>query len=765
MNRRDLLKAAVAAGFLPAFPASALLRGGSAIAAPNPLGVNLAAGGNGSLYFEGMPFFKNQIRQCRGFQQVGSTTVWVPRSGGWPTTDFDCHLFSGANVPSWVVGTWSCGFIGTGLETISPIGTGVTAGSIVHGSGGAYSTFTLSVPSGATAFGFSITGTTGGVTNVFAYSPPYNTLNTIDDVTNVNSVRTEAVNHLKKFSHLRNLWLSGAPYNTQQSTSTSRNTPSNCQTNNGWTPGLTATLSAIPGSGATSVPLASGWAGSTGVYAVWFRTASGSPFSIARVVTLTNGSTSCDWTAGGGALPQAMLDTNLHYGLEAYPTEWTTTIANAANTGAWYNTPLFEDGPNGSAGSWTAAVCTDIATRYTGPGPILFEFGNENVWNGNYYGTPLLTEMWQLFGFSSIDDYYAYRLHQFATVAKANLPAGWWGTKVFPVLAYQAVAPGKFASILGGYSTYGTPKNDLGYLACAPYSNPSIASNTDTIATIEADCIANAQNVSRQSSSSFCEQIAVVGLHYGIPLATYEGGFQWNGNNPATGTSYSNVVNLGAVIMDAVGYPACVETLWGAVYNAGVVLATHFSDGVATSTGNSSPIDELTTNDTLIDSSPTMAALSTYFPPNALSITRNDVTVPGTVIDGRNYTDNVVALSSAFPTFGGTGFANPGQVPYPSGTSKGTVAYLLYSQVPRTVTLSANFTNSGGAGTTNLEYGSAPAGFTIIGGGTPTAFAIPAGTNSVSLGTFPVVAGWNYVLLGIPGTLQAGVTINSLTAG
>lgn len=758
MNRRDLLKAAVAAGFLPAFPASALLRGGSAIAAPNPLGVNLAAGGNSSLYYEGEPFFKNLVRSAKGFYVVGDNTTYVARtSAGWPATDFDLHVYASSRTPSWVPGAHSCGFIGTGAETVSPIGTGVTVSSVVHGSGGAYTTFTLNVPGGTTAFGFSVTGTTGGVTNVFDYPQTYNTLNTIDDVTNVNSVRTEVVNHLKQFSHVRNMWLSGCTYNTRQCGSANRHTPANTQTNNGWV-GKTATITAIPNTGDTSATLVSAWTDGSGVFGIKI------PGTTAqwRLATFTNGATTCDWTSGGGALTSAANSTTLTYGIEGYPAEWAVTIANAANIGVYIHGPIFEDGPNGSAGTWLSDVCSYIAAHYTGPGPVIFELSNEN-WNNTYYGTHLLPVMWPLYGFSSLFDYYAYRLHQMATVIKANVPTGWWLTKVFPMFAWQAAVPQNFAAILSGYSTYGTPKADLGYGGGAPYSNPPLANSTDSVATIEADSLSDAQNLAQGSNKPGSEQITLTLLHYGIPAATYEAGFQWNAKSPTNGADYSTFANLGNAIMDPVGYPACVEALYNTIFNSGVVLATHMQDGVSTFTTTDAPIDSMTTDDTAIDSSPTMTALKTFLPPNGITITRNDITTPGTVIDGRNYTDNV-PTAGGFPNLGSN--TNPGQVPYGNAGSKGTVGYLLYSRVARTVSLSANFTNSGSSGSTHLEYGSAPAGFSILGGvSTPTAITIPAGTNSVSIGSFTVVKGWNYVLLGVPGTLQSLITINSLTAG
>jgi hypothetical protein len=763
MNRRGAIKATVAAAVSAALWSQGVLarRGYGAVVAFefNPMGTNLAAGGSGTLYFEGMPFFKNQVRQARGFQQVGNNTVWVPRStAGWPTTDFDLHLYASSICPAWAPGVWSCGFIGSGAEAITALGTGVTVGSIVHGTGGAYTTFQLTVPSGCLAFGYSVGGTTGGVTNVFAYMPEYNTLNTIDDVTNVNSLRSEFVTHIKQFSHMRSVIPGNNWFNTRLSTSANRNTPSNTQSNNDWSSPINLTFTAIPGTGDTGATLAAPFTDLTGSYGIRIA---GTTVQW-RIATLTNGATTCDWTSGGGALTSAGNSATTFYATEGYPVEWIVTMANAANIGLYLNTPIFEDGANGSAGTWLTSVCDYIATHYTGPGPVIFEIpgGNEN-WNGSGNSNHIIQLQWQLYGFSSLFDYYAYRLHQSATLIKSRFPVGWWNTKVFTMFAYQAAVVSSFTSILSGYSTYGTPSVDLGYMGGAPYSNPPIANTTDSVATILADAFSDAQNLARGSNAPAMEQITVTGLHYGIPHMTYETGFQWNGNVKSSGIPYSSFVNVGAAILDP-GYTPCLEALHTSVLNSGVVLITHFQDGVSTSTANNAPVCELSTDEPTVESSPAMVALKTFLPPNVFTPTRNDVTTPGTVIDGRNYTDNITTAAT-FPNLGGGGFANPSQAPYGGTAGKGTVAYLLYSKVSRTVSLSANFT---GAGSTHLEWGSAPAGFSVLGGvDTPTSITIPAGTNNVAIGSFPVVKGWNYVLLGVPGTVQAGVQINSLTAG
>jgi len=435
-------------------------------------------------------------------------------------------------------------------------------------------------------------------------------------------------------------------------------------------------------------------------------------------------------------------------------------MANAANIGLYLNTPVLEDGPNGSAGTYIQSVCDYIFANYTGPGPIIFELGNEN-WNVSGNANHIMQLLWPLYGFSSLQDYYAYRLHQYGTVIKSRFPAGWWNTKVFVMFAWQAAQTSGYTTILQDYAAYGTPSSDLGYISCAPYSNPPIVNTTDSVATILADCLSDAQNLARGSNAPLMEQISVIGLHYGLPHATYETGFQWNAKSKAVvpNVPYTSYVNVGAAITDP-GYTACIEALHTSALNSGIVLITHFEDGVSTGVANNSPVCELGTTETGLESCPAMVGLKTFLPPNTFTVTRNDVTTPGTVIDGRNYTDSITT-SSAFPTMGGGGSVNPSQAPYGGTAGRGTVAYLVHSAVARTVNLSVNFS---GAGSTHLEYGSAPAGFSILGGtSSPTVFIIPSGTNDVSVGRFPIVKGWNYVLLGVPGTAQSGVTINSLT--
>jgi hypothetical protein len=732
---------------------------------PNPLGINFAAGGGSALISEALPIFKNKGRESLGFTDTAFNRLQC-NAQGWPTTDFRFEFLNySTRLPSWALGTFKCGFIGTGSETVTVGGGNATIANLFHGTGGAYTTFDVNVTGTSQAY-FDVTGTTGGATNVYAYIPgQYPGTPGIDDVTNVNSLIPSAVTHYSQFNHIRNMWLSNIVSFTQQATSAHRNTPATFQCGSpSATSGSTGKpkkviLTATPTTGATGGTLASAWTGDTGQYALSFQDQSGS--GDCRVITLTNGATTCTWDPSR-ALTQPWSSATGTVAYEGYPVEWLITLCNACGASPWICLPPFEDGAQGSAGSWSTSVLQYIAANYTGSKPVYFELGNEN-WNVSYQTFFSLTELAALYGFADRYHYYAYRHNQFAALARSILPAGWFGTKVQLVHMDQYVSPGHQISMLSAYNTtYGPPKNDIAYMGAATYANP-ITTNTDTIAQIQAEATTAAQtvgNIEINSAGGPGEQTAIIGLHYGLPMATYEGGFQWNDSR------YTSLANLGAAVMDS-GFVTPIETLYNSVFNAGVVLATHFESGVQSSTSAQAPTDKLSNNYDLLATCPNLVGLQHFMPPNTLTITRNDVSLPGAILDGRNYSDNNSNISAVFPSFSGTGASgtNPGFTPYGAG-SAGTVAYLLWSNVHRTVALSANFTNSGAAGITELEYGSVGnGGFTILGGGTPTQVTIPTGTNNVSIGSFPVFAGWNYILLGKPGTIQSSISINSVTAG
>ena len=88
---------------------------------PNPIGANMDYGSFGST--RGLAFSQDGILQSRGFTLPGALSTPVAlTASGWPAADFGCILIEGQRVQSWMIGTWKCGFSGTGLETITKNG-------------------------------------------------------------------------------------------------------------------------------------------------------------------------------------------------------------------------------------------------------------------------------------------------------------------------------------------------------------------------------------------------------------------------------------------------------------------------------------------------------------------------------------------------------------------------------------------------------------------------------------------------------------------
>ena len=189
----------------------------------NPMGINF---GSTNLSEENFPIFKNLVR-CA---QLGSgATV---NSAGWPnSTSFNVVLWQGHNVPVWLSNATStspfkCGFIGTGSETIT--GTSCTIANIVHGTGGAYTTFDLYgvspyVAPGSTNIAVTINisnASTSGTTNIFAYLPNYpaETIDTIaaGGVGIGGCFTNEAVTHYSQYACIKSELWSNAWQNTTQ---------------------------------------------------------------------------------------------------------------------------------------------------------------------------------------------------------------------------------------------------------------------------------------------------------------------------------------------------------------------------------------------------------------------------------------------------------------------------------------------------------------------------------------------------------------------
>jgi hypothetical protein len=134
------------------------------------------------------------------------------------------------------------------------------------------------------------------------------------------------------------------------------------------------TFTGAPNSGATSATLTGNWTGTTGAYLVWFVETAGGANEL-RSVTLTNGQTTANWAAGGGALAA-----NCNATTSAAPTTAISGALSAAwafPSGTWNIT--FSDGEqrnvalvNGqTTATWTGNITsvTGVAAAATGVSP------------------------------------------------------------------------------------------------------------------------------------------------------------------------------------------------------------------------------------------------------------------------------------------------------------------------------------------------------------------------------------------------------------
>lgn len=214
------------------------------------IGANLSAGGGGTLVFEGLPLFKNQVRASFGFTNPagGEGTQVALSSAGWPTQDFTCVLFGGSLTPAWVTaGPFYCGFMTTtGTESISGNSSG-SISNIVRGAIGTYTTFQCTLTGGG---GFKITGTSGTTSNVFAYryedramAPAAGTSGAIDNPAQTGTYNaatspytSEAVTYYSQYNSIRAMNPQATVSNSFQGSSTTRRTATNTQASQaiGW---------------------------------------------------------------------------------------------------------------------------------------------------------------------------------------------------------------------------------------------------------------------------------------------------------------------------------------------------------------------------------------------------------------------------------------------------------------------------------------------------------------------------------------------------
>lgn len=535
--------------------------------------------------------FKNRVRESRGFTTSASNweTQVTLSSAGWPTEDFGCVLFEngGGAFPSWADGAFTCGFTLTGTNT--PTVASVFGGTVsaLTNVGGNSWTFTLTV-SGNTDFGFEVTNTGGGATNIFAYPAEYPG-STIDDVTQSSSYLPEAIAKYSQLWGIRNMWLSNVPYNIVENTSTTRRTPSNTQAQQGW----------------------------------------------------------------GNANPSST---------EGFPVEWAVYFAKACNIGVWLTLPVWEDGTDNAAGTYTSAVLTMLASVFIPTGlPIVLEIGNE-LWNSGTYPIGIgvgetLNTLAVNNGFASSDTDYAgvyhylgYKIHALANACRTAFGSA-FGTQVKLVLADQqgddSWASDMPEALAYMAATYGSVSSDLAYLAIAPYINLAHNSSDTSIADIEADIAAVGVTQPYVDGS---EHVSILAQHFGLVLAAYESGWQTN--------SEANNSYINPAILDSGMEAVMRDDVWKPIIDAGYQgPIMNFESGVSTgATATDNSIADEWTNDyaTFVTSgSPRFNAL-TAINTGGYTPQRNVLTASGQVFEGTNSADNTsgvaVGCSDGFGT-------------------------------------------------------------------------------------------------------------------
>ena len=420
------------------------------------MAINYLAAGEFAPVYEGFPIFKNRVRESLGFGSIANYQVQTTlNSSGWPMGPFQCNLYVGS-AQSWNTGVFQCGYTTNGSgptqfsgnEVIAHVNGGTVTVQSYNSTTGAV-LFTLdTTSSGNGNFGFQVTGQSNSVTlsNIFAYLPEYNSNTAIDNPTTASAYTTEAINFYKQFAYVRWMWWSNALYNTSQTTSANRNTASTSQTvTTVSSQGTNFTLANTLAINATTVNLSAAWTRPNGNYAFQCTFSSGTGCILAAVTT-SGGTTTLTFPA----LTAAVTSTAVYVDGEGPPFEWIVAFANACGNGLWFNTPIYEDATvtgsgslnvGGMPGSYSTALLQYLGSNYTGPGPVIFEFGNENIWNQypcTYVINAIVSASTGLTqGFNSTLDYFAVRCHTFANLARTYLPSGWWNSKVFQVCGIQ----------------------------------------------------------------------------------------------------------------------------------------------------------------------------------------------------------------------------------------------------------------------------------------------------------------------------------------
>ena len=655
-----------------------------------PLGVNFGMSGYCSFSSEGFPIFMDRIRESRGFTKNDFNTFVTVDSNGWPnggydtvggSTGFTTILYDGGATQSWI--TRSGGVFKCGF-------TGTGSETVTASPDASFATVSNVVHSGTDTtfdlvslnpfFGFRIGGVTGTISNIFAYLPGSGH----SSVYSGTSLFTaDAVTFYKQFATIRFMDWSSTLGNSSNNTSATRHTASNTKTQ--------------------------------GNYAA--------------------------------------------LNIEGYPVDWAVDLCNATGCGGWFNLPVNDDG------TYFTAVANYLHTNMP-TGKIYIELGNE-LWNGvgiggsywNGLAATYNTAHPGVLNYDSTTDpyilafrYLALRLHDISVVFASVFGAD-FGTRVKLVAAWQTGGNGPYAfSFIMGFlkHQYGAT-NFIHALAVAPYKTrdntgvPGDGANhtnsNDVVATVESQLTANGNYIAYLALS---ENIAVLGLHFGLDLYAYESGWETSGETTAAHVAAA-IMDTGMTAVEQNYYSHCLDSGYSMMnwYESAVNLGGPIAPGYHFSTDYAALVST---------GSPRSDAVISFSSPRTPA--RNLVNGSGSVIDGRNYVDNVSAMSGSYPTLTNGGsfapyFGVPGYTEF-----GGYAAWLINSTVAGTFSLVGTFTTTA-SGSTNVEVNG-----TVV----YTSVSIPNSlTNgNVTLGNVTLKKGVNYVLLGTGGN-QPLITIKGLT--
>jgi hypothetical protein len=188
------------------------------------------------------------------------------------------------------------------------------------------------------------------------------------------------------------------------------------------------------------------WFFATGTYPLTFSDGTN------RNAVLAQNGTTCDWSAGGGALPNAVSSiaaqpaqifgwssraqlSNCFYGTSSplgIPAEIAIALCNAVGADLWYNVPAtYTDADIQSLGTLVNSTLNSGLNAY-------FELANEN-WNGHFS-----TGVWTAYkgtgagfgtGFNASNNYYGMRCAQMAVALQTAFGSSF--SRCFPIIAGQ----------------------------------------------------------------------------------------------------------------------------------------------------------------------------------------------------------------------------------------------------------------------------------------------------------------------------------------